>query len=341
MMPCMSADSPATPALTPRHIFEIATAFQRSRALLTAFELDVFTVLNEEWRTSREVAEAVGADARATDRLMNALVALGLLEKRDGQFANGPVAVSSLVKGKPGYMAGIGHTNHLWDTWGSMTEVVRQGRPSASMGDINDRGTEWLRPFIAAMHWRARQGAADLVRLLDLSGVNRLLDVGGGSGAYAMAFVRARRGVSAVVFDLPAVVPLTRGYVQEEGLAAQVTVETGDYLKDPLGAGYDLVFMSAVIHSNSLDENRLLVGKAAQALNPGGRLVVQDFLMNEDRSGPPQAALFALNMLVCTQAGDTYTESEVRAWMTDAGFADITRQDTQAGTNLVIGRKRG
>lgn len=338
-MPSMCPAAPRHSEPTPRHIFEIATAFQRSRALLTAFELDLFTVLNEEWRTSREVAEAVGADPRATDRLMNALVALDLLEKRDGRFANTPVAASFLVKGKPGYMAGLAHTNHLWDTWTPMTRVVREGGPGGSLAAINERGAEWLRPFIAAMHRRAKDGAQDLARLLDLSGVSRLLDVGGGSGAYAMAIVRARRGVSAVVFDLPAVVPLTRAYIQEEGLAAEIAVEAGDYLEDPLGAGYDLVFMSAVIHSNSADENRLLFRKAAQALNPRGQLVVQDFLMNEDRSGPLLAALFALNMLVGTKAGDTYTESEVRAWMTEAGLSEITRQDTQTGTNVVIGRK--
>jgi SAM-dependent methyltransferase len=335
----MSPDQQSTPALTPRHILEIATAFQRSRPLLTAYELDLFTVLNEESRTSAEVAGAIGTDPRATDRLMNALAGMGLLEKRGDRFANTPVAAASLVKGKPGYMAGLAHTNNLWATWGSMTEVVRRGHPDAAVGAINDRGADWLRPFIAAMHWRARQAAAEVVGLIGLDGVTRVLDVGGGSGAYAMAFARARRGITAVVFDLPAVVPLTRAYIQEEGLAAAVETAAGDYLQDPLGAGYDLVFMSAVIHSNAADDNRLLFRKAAAALNPGGRLVVQDFLVNEDRSGPLQAVLFALNMLVGTQAGDTYTESEVRAWMTEAGMRDITRVDTAVGTNLVTGKK--
>jgi SAM-dependent methyltransferase len=325
--------------LTPRAILEIATAFQRSRPLLTAYELDLFTILNEEERTSGEVAAAVGSDPRATDRLMNALVGMGLLEKRDGRFCNTAAAATSLVKGKPGYMAGLSHTNHLWDTWGGLTEVVREGRPAASIGAINDRGGDWLRPFIAAMHWRASQSAGDVVKLLDLESVSRVLDVGGGSGAYAMAFARARKGITAVVFDLPNVAPLTRGYIQAEGLSSEVETVVGDYLRDSLGEAYDLVFMSAVIHSNSSDENRLLFRKAATALNPGGRLVVQDFLMNEDRSGPLQAALFALNMLVGTQAGDTYTESEVRSWMAEAGLLDVSRTDTPLGTNLVVGRK--
>jgi SAM-dependent methyltransferase len=324
---------------TPRAILDIATAFQRSRPLLTAYELDLFTILNEEERSSEEAASAIGSDPRATDRLMNALVAMGLLAKRDGRFRNTPAAAASLVKGKPGYMAGLAHTNHLWDTWGGLTDVVRHGRPAATIGAIDDRGADWLRPFIAAMHWRARQSAGEVVGLIDLEGVRRVLDVGGGSGAYAMAFARARRGITAVVFDLPSVVPLTKAYVQAEGLSAEVETAVGDYLRDPLGAGYDLVFMSAVVHSNSPDENRLLVRKAVDALDAGGRLVVVDFLMDEDRSGPPQAALFALNMLVGTRSGDTYTESEVRSWMTEAGLRDVTRVDTPVGTNIVTGRK--
>lgn len=332
----MSPESSA-PALSPTPIMELATAFQRSRALLTAFELELFTALAPEARTSEEVASAVGADPRATDRLMNALVALGLLEKEDGRFQNSKLAGKYLVKGRPDYLGGLGHTNHLWETWSHLTEVVRAGHPEGS-GEAALRNEDWLRPFIAAMHARAAQGAGQVVAMLDLDGVSRVLDVGGGSGAYAMAFVRARRGISADVFDLPKVVPLTRMYVQQEGLAAEVGMVTGNYLKDPLGEGYDLVFMSAVIHSNSPKGIQLLFGKAARALKPGGQLVVQEFLMNEDRSGPLQPALFALNMLVGTPEGDAYTESEVRAWMAAAGFGRIRRLDTPIGTGLVIGR---
>jgi len=329
----MISDSP----LTSKSLTELATAFQRSRPLLTAFELGLFTVLNSEARTSGETADALGTDARATDRLMNALVALGLLEKQDGRFRNSAAANAHLVKGRPDYMGGLGHTNHLWDTWSRLTEVVRAGHPAGLPG-IDERGDDWLRPFIAAMHTRARQTAAEVVRMLALRGVARVLDLGGGSGAYAMAFARSGHGISAVVFDLPNVIPLTRMYIAQEGMAAEVTTAVGDYLTAPLGDGFDMVFMSAVIHSNATDDNRVLFRKAAQALNPGGRLVVQDFLMTEERDGPLMPALFALNMLVGTPEGDTYTESEVGAWMSEAGFHSIERMDTSFGTSLVVGR---
>jgi 2-polyprenyl-3-methyl-5-hydroxy-6-metoxy-1,4-benzoquinol methylase len=316
----------------------MATAFQRSRVLLTAHELDLFTVLGETWKSSTEVARALGTDARATDRLMNALCCLGLLEKRDGRFSNSPPASRFLVRGKPEFLAGLMHTAHLWETWNTLTDVVRQGGSVVS-GAIQDRGEEWLRAFIAAMHWRGRQHAPDVIALLDLSGVSRVLDVGGGSGVYAMAFARAKPDLSAVVFDLPSVVPMTQEYIAKGGLSDRVMTTSGDYEADELGRGFDLVFLSAIIHSNSERGNRGLLRKCTDALKPEGQLVVQDFIVDEDRRGPPFAVLFALNMLVGTESGDTYTESEVRDWMREASLSNITRKDTEFGTTLLTGRK--
>ncbi len=321
-----------------RPVQEMAAAFQRSRVLLTAYELGLFTVLNDEWKTSREAAEALDTDARATDRLMNALTAMALLEKRDGRFTNGPAAARFLVKGKADYMAGLAHTVHLWQTWSGLTQAVRTGT-SAVGDDVNARGDEWLRAFIGAMHWRAAQMADGIVAMLDLAGVHRVLDVGGGSGAFAMAFVRAGRGIEAVVFDLPNVVPLTRNYAESAGYGPQVSTVVGDYRKDDLGRGFDLVFLSAIVHSNSPEENRRLLANAAAAAEAGGQVVVVDQIMDEDRAGPLPAAMFALNMLVGTSAGDTYTESEVRSWMSDAGLHDVVRKDTPYANTIVVGRK--
>lgn len=274
----MSASKPSMPeSLSPQGIMEMATAFMRSRVLLTAYELDLFTVLGDGTKSSGEVAGALGTDERATDRLMNALCRMGLLEKREGRFSNTHLASRILVKGKPDFMAGLMHMAHLWETWSTLTEAVRQGRSVVERAaNVNERDSDWLRAFIVAMNWRARQHAPGVVSLLDLSDVSRVLDVGGGSGAYAMAFVRAKPDIAAVVFDLPNVIPLT-----------------------------------------------------------------QEYIMDEDRTGPPFAALFALNMLVGTEAGDTYTESEVRQWMEQEGLRHVVRKDTPFGTTLIIGKNGG
>jgi predicted O-methyltransferase YrrM len=323
--------------MTPQAIIDTVSGFQKSRAILTGFELGIFTVLNDEWKSSQEVAEAIEGEARGTDRLMNALVGLGLLEKRNGRFANSPTAARLLVKGKPDYMAGLGHSVNLWDTWSGLTAAVRRGGP-APRPPIENRAEDWVRAFIGAMHGRARQQGPEIVRMIDLTGVSRVLDVGGGSGAFSMAFVRAASGITAVVFDLPNVVRLTRTYVESEGFADRVETVAGDYVTDDLPGGFDLVFLSAIVHSNSPGENLALVRKAAAALNPGGRLAIIDFLMDEDRSGPLSSALFALNMLVGTERGDTYTEAEIRGWMAAAGLGGIRRADTPFHSSLMIGR---
>ena len=332
-------EASGTGDITPDDVMLLAVGFQRSRIFLTAYELGLFTALGDESETSEEVAAELGTDARAADRLMNALCVMGLLEKSDGLFSNAPPAAELLVKGKPGYMSGLTHTVHLWDTWSTLTDAVRAGT-SVAMGPVNERGDEWLVAFIEAMHYRAAVQAPAVVALLDLEGVSRVLDVGGGSGAFAMAFVRAKEGISATVFDLPNVIPLTKKYIEAEGLSDRIETATGDYTTDELGEGYDVVFISAIIHSNSFEENCALIKKAADALDPGGQIVVLDFIVDEDRTGPPRGVLFALNMLVATPAGDTYTEAEVREMMGHAGLVDIATKDTGFVSSLVTGRKQ-
>lgn len=322
---------------SPENITQAVYAFRIARVLLTAFELDLFTIIGDSQMSSDEVARSAGTDSRATDRLLNAVCASGYLMKNEGKFSNTPLTAACMVKGRPGFLGGLMHQVTLWDTWSTLTEAVRIGTATHS-GPVNDRGTEWLEAFISAMHTRAIHQAPGVIKLIDLDGVARVLDVGGGSGAFSMAFVRARRGIEAVVFDLPNVAKLTRSYVDAENLGKLITVVEGDYNSDSLGTGFDLVFMSAVIHSNSADENGLLFKKAFAALNPNGRLVVLDFIMDDDRTSPEFGAYFSLNMLVGTQEGDTYTESEIRRWMEAAGFGHIGRTNTPFGTDFMLGK---
>jgi predicted O-methyltransferase YrrM len=316
--------------------------FQRSRILLTGFELGVFTAVGQGRAGSAEVADRIGTDPRATDRLMNALVATGFLDKQDGLFANTEEGRRFLVQGSPGYLAGLGHSNRLFQAWSTLTEAVRAGTAVAAT-PFEDRSEAQFEPFIAAMHERAKDSADELVGLLDLAGVDRVLDVGGGSGVYAMAFARAGeragRRTRAVVLDLPPVAAIARRYIAGAGLADRVTAVAGDYLKDDFGAGFDLVFLSAIVHINSPEENRDLAARACAALNPGGRVAIQDFVMDQERTEPAFGAVFALNMLVNTTRGDTYTEAEIAAWLREAGCAEVVRIDSGPATSLVVGRK--
>jgi ubiquinone/menaquinone biosynthesis C-methylase UbiE len=322
---------------TPEHVFDLARRFMESRILLSAFELDLFTALGRGRKTARELARARRSDPRATDRLLNACCALGLLTKRAGRFANTPLTARHLVRGAPGYLGGLGHIVHMWESWSTLTEAVRRGH--STKGPPMKRGADWAVPFIAAMHQFSRDKAPGIARMVNLRGVRRVLDVGGGSGVYAMAFVKAAAGAKATVFDLPNVVPLTQGYVKRENLSRRVTTVAGDLYRDELPRGHDLAFVSAIIHMLSPRETEALFRKCFRALEPGGRIVVQDFVMDEDRTTPPNGAVFALNMLVNTRAGDTYTAAEIAGWLKRAGFRSIRRAETPYLTTLMTGEK--
>jgi 2-polyprenyl-3-methyl-5-hydroxy-6-metoxy-1,4-benzoquinol methylase len=313
--------------------------FRASRIVLTAFELGIFTALGKSRRNAQSVARELGTDPRGTDRLMNALCALRLLRKKNDAFANSPLAARYLVRGSPMYLAGLAHTARLWHSWSTLTPAVGRGGTVIRDGR-KDRSAGVTGGFIASMHERASLQAADTVKLIDLSSVRRTLDIGGGSGAYSIAMARAEEKIRATVFDLPEVVRLAEEYVRREGLAERFAFLPGDFNRNGFGGGYDLVLLSAIVHMNPPERNRRLLSKAAKALNPKGQLVIQDYIMNGDRTRPALGAIFALNMLVGTEGGDTYTEAEVREWMKEAGLSGIVRRDTPFSSSLMIGWKR-
>jgi SAM-dependent methyltransferase len=320
-------------------LMQLVYMFRPIRVILTAFELDVFSALGDGKRMSLEVARRRKASPRGMDRLLNALCALGLLTKKNGRFANTPFSKKYLVKGRPDFLAGLGHTVDMWTSWSTLTRAVIRGKTVLDRESSRRQGNR-LKDFIAAMDQRAAAQAQAVIKRIDLTGVRKTLDIGGGSGAYSIAFERAKRDIRATIFDLPDVIPLARAYVKKSRAAGKVDFIEGDFRRDGFGGGYDLILLSAIIHMNSLLENLRLFKKAAQALKPGGQLVIQDYIMNEDRTRPDQGALFALNMLARTEAGDTYTEREVRTLMKKAGLSRIAKINIPFATSLIVGRKR-
>lgn len=327
----------SNPIQTPEQLREMLFSFRLSRIVLTAFELDIFTAV-EENGDPIVVAARVGADRRGVDRLLRALAAMGLLHEKGEGFVNGELARRCLVKGSPEYMAGIGHSLNLWQSWSTLTDAVRRGGTVLER-PLRRRSSEALDGFIAAMHERASQQAPRMIAMLDLQGVRRALDIGGGSGAYAMALARAVPGLRAVVFDVPEVLPLTRRYVEAAGLAESISFLAGDFHVDDFGDDYDLILLSAIVHMNSPQENRSLLRRAAAHLRPGGQIVIQDFIMTENRIQPEVGAFFALNMLVGTAAGDSFTAAEIDDWLREAGLTRIEQRATPFDASLMIGWK--
>jgi 3-hydroxy-5-methyl-1-naphthoate 3-O-methyltransferase len=317
----------------PDELNEMIRGFMPSRAVLTALELDLFSAVGNG-RSANEVADKIDCDERATEMLLDALVSLKLLEKREGTFLNTPVSArflseSSRDNARPGLM----HIAHLWDRWSTLTECVQSGTCVE-----RDEGKHYgVRDFIAAMDRNAKERAAAVVKAVGVNGIRRMLDLGGGSGAYSIALAREMPNLNSEILDQAEVVPLTHAYIHKAGLEERVTTRVGNMLRDPLGKNYDLILVSAICHMFSAEENRKLFRRIYDALAPHGRVIVQDFILEAERTAPRFATLFSLNMLVGTRAGRSYSEPEYMEWLQNAGFSDVRRMRLPGPAGLMIG----
>lgn len=323
--------------MLPDRLEQMIRGYQPSRCMLTALELDIFTAVGDG-ASAEQVAKKIDASARGTATLLNALVALGVIAKNGDQYKNTAESARFFVQGsKDNHRDGLLHTANIWHRWSTLTDAVRSGTRVPI-----DRGTnaDWTHNFITGMQRNAKDRAPLVVKAIGTEGVQRILDLGGGSGAYSIAFAKARPDVHCEILDLPEVTPLTLDYVRKAGVSSQVNVRAGDMLLADLGTGYDLVMLNAICHMFSEEQNRELFRRARKALAQiaNGRLVVQDFILNPEKTGPTHAALFSLNMLVSTESGASYSECEYTEWMKAAGFADVRRINLPGPSSLIVGK---
>ena len=320
--------------MLPDRLDEMARTFMQSRVLLTALELDVFTAVGDGI-TAQKAASTLNVSERGIGALLQALVSLGLLTKEGDRFRNTAETARFFVQGsRDNHRNGLLHTANLWHRWTNLTDAVRRGTPAE-----RDTRRDTTKHFISGMERNAKLRAPVVVKTIGTEGVKRVLDLGGGSGAYSIALAKACPQAKVDILDLPAVVPLTSDYLKSAGVENQVSVRTGDMLADDFGSGYDLVMLNAICHIFSPEQNAALFGKAYAALAPGGRLLVQEFILNPEKTGPQFATLFSINMLVGTEAGATYTEAEYREWLQAAGFADVQRINLPGPSDLLVARK--
>jgi predicted O-methyltransferase YrrM len=299
-----------------------ARGFTKSRVILTAAELDLFTRLDESAGSAEELAKGQELDLRALTRLLDCLVTLNLLKKDKGVYS--PTESGSFYSSRhpETVLPMVLHLNRLWRTWSDLTDLVRTGGRSQEEPGLR-MAEEDCKSFVGAMHVVGRELSAKIAADYDLSRFKRMLDIGGASGTYTIAFLRKNPTLTAVLFDFENVLAMARERIAEEGLQERVELVKGDFYRDPLPTGCDLALLSAIIHQNSPEENLSLYEKVFSALVPGGTLLIRDHIMEESRTVPPAGALFALNMLVNTRGGDTYTFREVEEQLHRAGFVDV------------------
>jgi hypothetical protein len=325
---------------TADQILELARSFQHACILAAAADLELFDALAAAPQTAAQVARRLKCDSRGITVLLDALVALNLLLKRaDRYFVPAGVAKVLTGDGATSVLSMAQHQANCLRRWGQLAKVIKTGRPAERTPSVRGEQGD-ATAFIGAMHQLNSRAAAQVVREIQLP-FHRMLDVGGASGTWTIAFLQQNPSATGIIFDLPHVIPMAHKRLTAVGLHQRVTLVAGDFYKDQLPAGADLAWISAIVHQNSRLQNQQLFRKVNRALNKGGRIALRDIVMEKSRTAPVAGALFAVNMLVGTDNGGTFTFDELRDDLNTAGFvgAKMVRQDE--GMNAVmIARKR-
>ncbi|MEI7590511.1 MAG: methyltransferase, partial [Deltaproteobacteria bacterium] len=304
-------------------LLEMMRAYQIPCLLAAAVDLDLFEKLAPAPRTAAHIAAAAGCDLRAVTILLDALAAVGVLMKQDEQYSIPPELAPFLCEGfSQSVVAMLHHQANCLRNWSQLPWTVQSGNPEYPGPSIRGEDADKV-SFIEAMHVVSRGVADGLVQEIHPGGVRCVLDLGGASGSWTTAWLKAEPQSRAIIFDLPHVIPLARDCFATSSLVDRVELCAGNYYTDDLPKGADLAWVSAIIHQNSPDQNRALYRRIAAALEPNGWIYIRDIVMEPSRTAPVAGALFAVNMLSATEAGNSYSFTEIQEDLQLAGFKHV------------------
>lgn len=309
----------------PGLLMQLALAYRSSAVLFAALDLDIFSALARGPRTAEDIAAGTTLHVPALRLVLDACVAEGLLSTADGSYANTPLANAFLVRDSPAFSANsFKYVQNLYDTWGRLTDLVRQGTPPMPAAEYMGNDKARTRAFVLGMHERAKGIGSVLPHLVSLAGRKHLIDVGGGPGTYSVGMVTANPGLRSTVLDVPGVLEVSRELVDQSGVGDRITLMPGDYLTSPFGSGYDAALLSGMMHRETPDNCKLLLRKAFDALEPGGLVIVSDVFFDDDRKQTPTFAVyFALNMMLTSDHGSAHAKTEMKRWMEEVGFTGV------------------
>jgi len=323
----MSASS--NPAVRPDRIMEMIWGYAPPMILATAVHNKVFDLLDAGPKTVDELAKASGNSARGLRAIMNALVGFQFLSKTpDGRYALTPESAAFLVSSKPGYLGKFVEFSGLKSiqTWLPLPEIVRTGKPNTAINQ-QDAGESFFQDLVEpifAMSYPATQVAGQALGLANAKTPVKILDIGAGSGVWGIGLAQQSPQVSVTAQDMPGVLEVTRRMVARFNLADRFSYLPGDFHNVDFGTGYNLVTI------------RQLLKKTAAALAPKGTVVISEFLVNQDRSGPPMPLIFAVNMLAHTENGDTFSFEEIGGWLKEAGLVNARKIEPGGPVGLVL-----
>ncbi len=317
-------------------------SFAPARILSAALQLQVFSHIAAGSRTAAAIARAAGASERGMTMLLDALTALELLEKKNGEYILLKFSRQYLVRDSPEYVGSIMENDALWNAWSQLTECVRTGKPFMQVNQQN-HAEAFFPVLIRTLHITGRQSARRLAQALGAGAEHRglrVLDVGCGSGVWGIAMAEADAAARLTAQDFPAVLDHTRRFLEQHGVADRYDFLPGDLNQVAYGqARYDLALLGNIVHSEGESASRALFRNLHAALRPGGRVVVIDMIPNDGRTGPFFPLMFALNMLVNTNAGSVYTLAEYSQWLRDAGFDRIETLDIASHSPAIVAAK--
>ncbi len=325
---------------TEKEIMQVSDAYWAGCALHAAVGLDLFSALSQGPKEEKTLAQELGCEPRAFAMLATALVALGFLEWEKGRLKAGARVLALLSHDSPEYLGFIiKHHMHIMPAWTQLTEALRSGKSQAKRRAATTSVPAEREAFLMGMFNIARLQAERIADALDLSGRERLVDIGAGPGTYALYFCRKNPHLRATIFDLPTTEPVAREVIARFNLEDRVSFAGGNFLQDPLPPGQDVAWLSQVLHGESPTDAAALVRNAGACLKPGGLLCVQEFVLHDDRTGPAFPSLFALNMLVQTEGGQAYTHGEITEMLHAAGARRVSalNLDLPNGCRVLVG----
>jgi precorrin-6B methylase 2 len=325
---------------TAKEVLEMARLYQPACILGAAAELDVFSPLHEKPMTAQALASRLGTDLRAVTILLDALVAMKFLTKQSDVYSV-PENVAEILteKSEGNVLPMLRHMFNCFRRWAMLAEVTKTGEPAertpSTRGEAADQAS-----FIGGMHNLSAPIAVGVVDKLRPLKFNRLLDIGGASGTWTIAFLNIVPEAKATLFDLPPVISMAEQRISEAGLSDRVNLIAGDFYTDDLPDGADLAWLGAICHQNSREQNRSLFAKIHKALKANGAVVIRDAVMNSSHTSPIGGALFAVNMLVNTEKGGTYSFDEYSQDLRGAGFDQVKLIHQDEFMNSLIKAKK-
>jgi SAM-dependent methyltransferase len=330
----------AAPNVSPAQIMQLITGNWAASAVGAAARYKIFTHLEKTPATPEEIASAAGMPVRAARAVLDAVTGLGLTTVRQGKYSNTPEASAFLVEGKPASLAGMAKMalTSLGELWTALPDALAAGGPKKTGLSESKEDPFWeeLVPSIAPLTAPAAMLAAEKLGFAR-AGEAKILDVGGGSGIFSAMLLQANPKATATQADWPNVNRVGKGFVSKMGVGDRFHTQDGDFHTLDLGSGlYDVAIYSHIAHQESPKSNIEVFRRLKRALKPGGTLVINDFIVDNDRSGPPFALLFHLNMFVATTEGATWKREDYEAWLREAGFSSIRFEPTHGPSTLVL-----